>query len=302
MGLAVGDALGHPTEFLSRQQILARYGPDGVAGFEPAGRHPAGTFTDDTQMSIAVAEGLLTAGRNASLDARMRAIADEFVRWSRSPANDRAPGRTCMTGCRNLERGVGWRSSGVPTSKGCGSAMRVTAIGLLFADDLDRLTEVARASSLLTHGHPAALEGAAASALAVALGLRRSTPTQMFDVVMQMCGGRSPDFDAAMSRLAASRSDAPERALTAGALGEAWVAEEAFVSALYCVARTPDDFAATVLCGANTDGDSDSIAAIAGSISGALNGLCAIDPAWVRGVEASDDLIELADRLREAYR
>ncbi len=101
----------------------------------------------------AVAESLLSTNVD-DLDQLMEEMSRQFVGWAGSRKNNRAPGGACMQGCGNLSRGVPWRDAGVPESKGCGSAMRVAPIGL-FYDDLDRVTEVARASSLLTHGHPA---------------------------------------------------------------------------------------------------------------------------------------------------
>lgn len=300
LGLAVGDALGFPAEFIGRDEILRLYGPDGLTDFVASRWHPAGTFTDDTQMSLAVAYGLLAAGRDASLDAQMDAVAAEFVRWSKSPDNNRAPGGTCMTGCERLAAGAPWRAAGVPNSKGCGSAMRVTAIGLLYAHDVSRLLEVARASSLPTHGHDAAIEGAAACALCVGLALAGATPSEMLAEVVRACAGRSADFDAAVDRFYTFVDAPPQVALSTAGLGEAWVAEEAFVSALYCVWHAPSDFSRAVLCGANTDGDSDSIAAIAGSISGARNGELAIPERWRYNVEGAARLVELADELYDA--
>ena len=83
-------------------------------------------------------------------------------------------------------------------------------------------------------------------------------------------------------------------------LGESWVAEEAAASALYCYWRCPEDFRAAVLCAANTDGDSDSIACIAGGIMGARLGWSAIPEKWRLGVEDADALVDLADRLLDA--
>lgn len=175
VGLAVGDALGYPAEFRRRAQLLAEVGPEGITDFialkdarfsRPffiAPDCPPGTYTDDTQMTIAVAESLLRAGR-ADLDDLMAEMGRRFVSWSRSEKNNRAPGETCMEGCGNLSRGVHWRVAGVAESKGCGSAMRVAPIGLYY-NHLDQVAEVSRASSLLTHGHNAALEAAAAGAL-----------------------------------------------------------------------------------------------------------------------------------------
>ena len=91
----------------------------------------------------------------------------------------------------------------------------------------------------------------------------------------------------------------PPAALSEAGLGEAWVAEEAVVCALYCVERGAT-FEEVVVLGANTDGDSDSIAAIAGSIAGA-RGLSTIPQTWVRRIEDSVKLLELADDLFSAY-
>jgi len=313
LGLAIGDALGFPVEFRSRRQILELLGPAGVTDLlgiqDPrlSGRapyiigatHPAGTYSDDTQMSLATARGLLTAG-GADLDTLMETIGREYVAWSISDDNDRAPGSTCMTGCRNLAQGTPWREAGVARSKGCGSAMRVAPIGLYYGSDLDRVEAVARASSLLTHGHDAAIEGAAAAALLVALAVAGVEPAAMYAEVMRRCGGRSPDFDRCLHRLPDLLSAPPEVALSKAGLGEAWVAEEAVASALYCVWRHPDDLRACLLEGANTDGDSDSIAAIAGSISGARLGLGGIPADWVARVEGSAALHAVGESLWNA--
>lgn len=299
VGLAVGDALGLPTEFISRARILARFGPQGLTGFAPGNGHPAGTFTDDTQMSLAVAEGLLAA-QGEDLDELLRCICSRFVAWARSPDNDRAPGNTCLAGCRNLERGVPWREAGVANSKGCGTAMRVAPVGLRFYQDLERVAEVARATALPTHGHPAAVEGAAAAALMVALALRGQGPEEIYGEILRRCGGRSEDFDTCLARVPGSLDSPPDKVLARGGLGEAWVAEEAVASALYCVWRHPDDYRAAVLEAINTDGDSDSIGAIAGSVVGARLGLGGIPAAWVQGVEESARLQETGLRLSKA--
>lgn len=310
LGLAVGDALGFPCEFRRREQILSAFPPAGVTDFvgllDPrwpprpaivAKAHPPGTYTDDTQMTLAVAHALVDAGRDASVDDILQRVGKRFVMWAGASDNDRAPGATCMAGCRKLARGVSWRDAGVPDSKGCGSAMRVAPIGLAFHDDLPRLLEVARASSLPTHGHDAAVEGAAAAALLVALALKDASPREMFDEVLRECAPRSPDFARCFARVPDLLDAPPEVALSARGLGESWVAEEAVASALWCYWKRPTDFAGVVLTAANTDGDSDSIACIAGSIAGAALGEDAIDARWRRGIENAEALVKVADAL-----
>ncbi len=297
VGLAVGDALGFPAEFRSREQMLLEFGSKGITDFVTESPH---LYTDDTQMSIAVARGLLDVG-DKNLDTLMTEIGRQFVRWSESADNNRAPGRACMAGCANLKQGAAWRAAGIESSKGCGSAMRVSPIGLYY-EDLDRVVEVARASSLLTHGHNAALEGAASAALLVALALRGSGPQDMYTEIQSRCFGRSPDFDRCLAKVPAMVDKPPEEVLVKGMLGEGWVAEEAVASALYCVWAHPDDYRRAVLTAVNTDGDSDSIAAITGSIMGARLGIDEIPKTWRESVENPHELLELGQLLWKARR
>jgi ADP-ribosylglycohydrolase len=141
-GLAIGDALGYPTEFKTLDRIKSEYGPDGIVDLpDPA------LFSDDTQMSIAVAEALIKAGEK-DLESIMEAMREEFIKWLYSPENNRAPGNTCLKGVANMERGVPWSQSGLANSKGCGSAMRAAPIGYLYQHDPEKLREVAHASGI----------------------------------------------------------------------------------------------------------------------------------------------------------
>ena len=85
-----------------------------------------------------------------------------------------------------------------------------------------------------------------------------------------------------------------------GGLGASWVADEAIASAFWCFWRHADDARACLLEAVNTDGDSDSIAAITGAIVGARVGVDALPSSWVRDVEASAYLHDLAARLARA--
>jgi ADP-ribosylglycohydrolase len=311
VGLAVGDALGFPAEFRKRRQILSCFGPEGLTDFVAlhdrrwvgppvilSQHHPPGTYSDDTQMSLAVADALIESGRG-DLDELMNAMGRHFVSWARSADNNRFPGSTCMAGCLKLESGVPWRDAGVADSKGCGSAMRAAPIGLYFWRNQQCLLDTARASSLLTHGHDAAIEATAAVALLVSLALQKVEPAVMYKILLKECGPRSSDFRGCLERLPSFLDVDPAEALSAGGIGEGWVAEEAVVAAFYCFWRSPDDFRRTVLTAVNTDGDSDSIACIAGAISGAFNGLNSIPIEWKKNVENARGLDEVARRLWE---
>ncbi len=297
VGLAVGDALGFPVEFIGSDEIRRRHGPRGVTDFEPSHSHPKGSYTDDTQMSLAIANALTRAGEG-SLDQVMAAVGEELIAWATSPDNNRAPGSTTMSACRRLAAGRPWRDSGIPESKGCGSAIRTAPIGLYYHNDRGRLMEVGAASSLATHGHACAVAGAQANALAVALALEKTPLEEILAAITESGGAITPEFSAKLSLVPDMLALPPDGAFDQ--LGDAWVAEEAMACAMYCFMRSPEDYRAAVLTAANASGDSDSIACIAGGISGAYNGLAAVPDEWVKGVENSAGLLETAERLCEA--
>jgi ADP-ribosylglycohydrolase len=318
LGTAIGDALGHPTEFIgSVDAIRARYGPRGVTSFMASGRHAAGTFTDDTQMTIAVARAL-TKTRNASLDEMMRVMSHEFVSWSRHATNNRAPGGTCLEGCRRLEQGIPWRQAGVKQSKGCGAAMRAAPVAWFFYHDESALIEVAAAQSALTHSHPTGIASSVAMAAAVAHVMKTGSIAGVLDAVisttkkctaslMVSLGADKDLADRIGVREQVSLLEKTKEMLTVfdddvcALLGGAWVGEEAVATALWCALTAPNAFEALVR-GANSSGDSDSIASMAGGIVGALHGVSVFPAALVRDVERTADLLALADACASSGR
>ena len=175
-GLAIGDALGYPTEFLSLPQIQQRYGPSGIQDLSGS---PA-LHSDDTQTSMAVARSLISAGQDG-VENWMEALVQEFLVWLRSPENDRAPGNTTIKGCQNLESGVSWTESGLLESKSCGAIMRVAPIGLYYHSDPSELRLAAWASSLVTHAHPTALVSAEVTAFCLSWAVAGIAPDEYWD-------------------------------------------------------------------------------------------------------------------------
>ena len=83
LGGAVGDALGAPVEFMSLEEIRSRFGPRGVTGLEE-GAWPAGSITDDTQMTLFTAEGVLRAQVRGALKGIVHppSVVDHaYARW-----------------------------------------------------------------------------------------------------------------------------------------------------------------------------------------------------------------------------
>lgn len=294
-GLAIGDALGAPTEFLPLALIKEKYGPSGIQDLpEPA------LYTDDTQMTIAITEALIDAG-DRDTEVLMEAVKKHFLAWLHSPENTRAPGRTCLQGVRNLERGVHWSQSGIAESKGCGSAMRAATIGYYYRNDPQRLREVAHATGICTHGHPAADAACIATACIVRLILEGKPLDRLIDGVLEFTAGISNELDEAILKVKECLAW-PDEEKALSYLGKGWIGEEAVALALYCFLRYADHYRAVVVRGATTNGDSDSIACIAGAFSGARLGIDGIPPEWIRRIEKSDYLSDLAERLAKAAR
>jgi ADP-ribosylglycohydrolase len=149
------------------------------------------------------------------------------------------------------------------------------------------------AHSRLTHGDPIALAACAAMAVGM-VGAMNGSELEPLLSSMSEAAGRYSVITAQMIEEAVDQALAgiePDPVLS-GLLG--WAAHEAIAAAAYVVARHYDDARAAILEGANTQGDSDSIATLAGALVGARVGIGAIPQDWVRQVERSDELQDLA--------
>lgn len=321
LGLAVGDAMGFPTEFCDIAQISAKFGPWRTMPLPlSSGR---AYVTDDTQMTLALGEGLIEALAAGPLTAeRMEPpVRARFVQWWGSPDNNRAPGMTCLRACEALSRGGAWQASSQVGSKGCGANMRVAPVGLVPGLDRQQRSGAAQMQSALTHGHPTALAASDLTAHAIWLlaqgagpaelpGLLRAYAHQARSVYPADWLGdlaeRAHDPDrasftargwdeclAALDRLEVALATADPEADPCLAAGEGWIAEEALTAGLYCFLLLAEDPQAVVRRAAYSSGDSDSIAALAGAFAGAYHGASAWPGEWVRDIEYRDRLLAL---------
>ncbi|MFI9269303.1 ADP-ribosylglycohydrolase family protein [Kitasatospora sp. NPDC052896] len=317
LGLAIGDAMGYPTEFDEVGDIAARC-PEWrqLPLPEPA------LITDDTQMTLALARALRTAAAAGPLSAELleAPLRAEFIAWYRSPENNRAPGMTCLTACERLTApGRRWQQASQLGSKGCGANMRVAPLGLVEELTDDQLGGAAQFQSALTHGHPTALAASELTALAVRLLVRGAAPAELTALLRDHAHAQRTRYRADwLGDLAASAQDpGPAEFIARGwdeclaaldrldgalaegdresdpclATGEGWIAEEALATGLLCFLLLPDDPVAAVRRGAYSSGDSDSIACLAGAFAGAHAGAAAWPGEWVARIEHRDELL-----------
>lgn len=321
LGGAVGDALGAAVEFSSLEMIRAAFGRAGILDFAPAyGR--VGAITDDTQMSMFTAEGLIRAynsGVGKGICHPPSVVRHAYLRWlhtqgESSPGSEpfrsghdwpdgwlvtvkalhsrRAPGNTCLAALRQAEMGT--IEQPLNDSKGCGTVMRAAPIGLAGLER-DRVFELGCEIGALTHGHPSGYltSGFLAELIARVVSgeeLRGAIERTLVKLASWEGAGQSVAAVSSALRLAAEGDPSAEAVST---LGEGWVAEEAIAISLYC-ALAGGDFADAMRLAVNHSGDSDSTGAITGNILGAIGGIQIIPGAWLDLVELRDAIDRLA--------
>ncbi|MGL5829331.1 MAG: ADP-ribosylglycohydrolase family protein [Angustibacter sp.] len=298
LGAAIGDAMGHPVEFLSMAEIQQRYGEEGLCGYElywtdATGRYAP--YTDDTQMAEVVLAALVD-NPSAELAEAMTAMAAGFIQWAESPqGGHRAPGNACLAGARALAQGIAWDQAGGAAAGGCGSVMRAYPFGIVFAEDLEKAEAWSVAHSKLTHRDPIALAACAAMAVGVALSLRGAEVAVVCGGMIEAAARHSPETAAMMSQALHDAENSVGPDITLDRL-RAWAAHEAIAAAVYIFARHPDDARAAILEGANTPGDSDSIATLAGALVGSRVGAAGLPDSWRADLERAEELSGLALR------
>jgi ADP-ribosyl-[dinitrogen reductase] hydrolase len=288
----VGDALGMPLEFGPRQpeQGLVRDMQDGPL--------PAGTFTDDTEMALALADSLMA---HSPLDPED--LAQRFVHWYR--AGPRDVGVHTAAVLRRIGQGHSWQVAAVtvqaaqPDSAGNGSVMRCWPVALARRGDRDRLLGESRLQSRITHPHRECVEGAAFLNLAIA-GLLTQVPVE-------------EAISAALSQVDMPREaraviqEAPHRSRRELA-NSGWV-RDTLESAVWGLCST-DSFEEAVVQVVNLGRDADTAGAVVGALAGAAYGLSAIPASWRARLQGEwplgsgshwDEarLVALADRLAQ---
>ena len=330
LGGAVGDALGAPVEFMSRIEILGRFGPHGLTELVLA-YGKLGAITDDTQMTLFTAEGALRAYVRGTLRGICHpptVLHHAYLRWlytqgehlpkdhefllngwlieQKDLSARRAPGNTCIESLRSVSK-IGKPAQN--NSKGCGGVMRIAPIGMLFhaltqsnldaqSENFQRAFDLGCDAAALTHGHPTGfLVAGVMAALVFDLLDGVELPSAIENVIPLLKARHSHEETLAAleeaRRLSQSDTAAPDAIRH---LGGGWIAEEALAIGVFCALKATS-FEDGVILAVNHDGDSDSTGLIAGHLLGAMLGLSEIPARWLATLELRGVIEEVADDL-----
>lgn len=301
---AFGDALGAPVEFMKYDEILAKYGdsPNSIKGIQMLddAYGKKGAITDDTQMALFAADGLISAFKRGSergiLGEYWGYTAMSYVKWLETQGQknpnysdldwgslelfelvkaqgQRGPGNACVSSLTVMQKPA---EPAKNDSKGCGTVMRVAPIGIFFGnlikdtskEELQKVYDEGVNDAAITHGHETAQHASGLLAVMIALILHGESLERAISTALDYFGTQDVSELCEKALELASESPSVENLQK---LGEGWVAEEALAIAIYCsmlgtkkVLSVDDALRLAV----NHDGDSDSTGAITGNLLG----------------------------------
>ncbi|MFI6153366.1 ADP-ribosylglycohydrolase family protein [Kitasatospora sp. NPDC051170] len=331
LGGAIGDALGWPVEFLQLHQIQEKFGPDGVREL-PAGPGPV-EVTDDTQMTLFTAEGLIRGfvrGWSGGGGSVPEAVHGAYRRWLRTqyqPQPDaepqqrpydgwllrqpflyarRAPGNACLSGVSEhpefeAPAAIGRPGPINPGSKGCGTVMRSAPFGLARLG-VEQSFGLAVQCAQLTHGHPTGYLAAGAFAALVERLAQGVEPWAAVGGTVEQIRElpASKETVQALARAVRIAQESEPSAEAVERVGLGWVAEECLAMAVYALLAAtldPDPVRTALRLSVNHSGDSDSVGAVCGNLVGAAYGASALPEEWVGAIEGRAELLTVADDL-----
>lgn len=326
LGGAAGDALGYLIEYADLKTIHKKYGPYGlrtVLKLEANGKR--GIISDDTQMALFTADGMLWAQHDGLSPEEglyraymrwyytqtERIIRPDQAGWMKKQSHEedlkydmmgnpllfarRAPGKSCLIA---LASGTQFTKEKKANACKSSTALRTAPIGLFYAGDVDKAFAVGCQAALLTHGNETAYL-AAGTLSAIISQLADEKPlgqalTTAFGRLQQEEGGIAlwKTLQTAVDEAMSDRN--PVRSMKK--LGLGWNADEALALSLYCVMKSPS-LKDAVIMACNQDGDSDTCGAVSGYIAGAIYGEKSVPKNWLAHMECLDLLHTMAERL-----
>jgi ADP-ribosylglycohydrolase len=313
-GLAIGDALGMPTQLLSHDQVGTHFGRiDGFREAPPdhriAAGLPAGSITNDTEQALLLTDALLAGGGHVdSEDLARRLLAWAERARERGSLDLLGPSTSAAVTALVADGPLDVFGRSAATN---GAAMRITPVGLVAAaDDLAALVDLVVEASRVTHYTSVAIAGAAAVAAAVSAGIAGASVAEATALAISaaelgqqrgewVAGAAIPRRIAWAVGLIDTNDHDRSVADVVELVGTSIATQESVPAAFAIFALHPDEPWQACLTAASLGGDSDTIAAMTGAIAGACHGMDQWPQHAVQTVREINnlDLETVADKL-----
>lgn len=311
VGCAVGDAVGlfYQYNFFHHKALpgeFIRHRGWNFFEYQPIAGHPPGQYTDDTQMTLAIARSLINKGRADGED-----IARQFRRlWESGEIVGQ--GASCHDAVTNLIKGMKWDESGTEEGRaGNGTAMRASPIGLFYHDRPEEIDDAAKTSSIITHTDSRATAGAVITARAAAFAINNDNidicnfidylyigavkyNEELAEYLKEIPQWMKMEDREAFYRMA--WAGYPER----GARENLYISGFVAPTVLYCLysfLKADGDFSKALFNAVAVEGDIDTTGAITGALAGAYAGMEAIPENLADGVLNVDEVRRAADEM-----
>jgi ADP-ribosylglycohydrolase len=284
-GFAIGDALGMPVGFLSREQIRSFYGEDITCYRQAPPGHAnaflsSGSYTDNSQMLLATAECLIECGK---MDPARQA--EFLLSWYENTVPHRSPSGASINACKHLSAGKPWNKSGVFSCE-IKVTSRMPPIGLFYCRDPQMLTRASLDNCSITHNEPRAKAACVFVAYLVARLVHSDMHSRPADQVLDAADHIS-HMDRDLAGLLQWTTEivdlSPREALFE--IGTSCDVLEALPAAVYCFLKYPRNFSEAIVAAVNAGDATDAIGALTGCFVGALTGASGIDSRWLAGIE-----------------
>ena len=283
MGTQVGDALGMPVEGYSHYEITSLFGRVDQMMEARLGK---GTYTDDTEMMIATAESLIACN---GFDGQH--LAQYFIDNFHS---ERGYGAGTIKALSLIKSGIAWDKAGSMVfdggSFGNGAAMRIAPVGIFYYVNHRELRRIAAESSIITHNHLLGKEGAILQAFTIAQAIRLN-PQDTFDIqhfLQELINFLVPEakvYKEKLELVGKLLDKEPDPEIIINQLGHDSTAPNSVPTAIYCFLSHLHSFREALVYAVGLGGDTDTIAAMTGAVSGAFHGKEGIPSKWIRDLE-----------------